>query len=266
MALAIEFDVTLCRQVMDLTGLGATTDHVTVDRAVSPFVRWETVRGWSAQPVSGNAVTFFDYEFPEGTDYKYRVKEFNASGTLTGTTEYAVSATEFNEPWLKIPAVPVLNRPVVIVDRGDITNRSRSGVMDVVGRNYPVQIGDVRAGLAYTLQLLTDTAAEERDMEYTLSTGDVIFLHLPAAVEVLPGGYFSVGDVQRASTLRRSPRRVWSLPLIAVAAPGSEVIGSAYTIASVLAEYETVTTMLADNDTIGDLISRTGTPSEVLVP
>lgn len=266
MALATSFDAALCRRQLAITGLVGTTAYVTVERAESPYVQWTPVRGWSSQPVAGAAVTYFDYEFPEGVAYKYRVSEFTSADALTTMTEYSVSAVTFPDVWLKVPAAPFLNRPVIVVDRGDITNRSRSGLLDVVGRTYPVQIGSVRSGVSYTLQLLTETAAEERDMQYTLSTGDVVFLHLPAAVQAIPGGYFSVADTSRQSTLRLSARRIWSLPLTEVAAPGPDVIGTAYTIASVLAEYATVTLMLAGNATIADLLQRTGTPSEVIVP
>lgn len=265
-ALAATFDPTLCRQSVALSGLNALTDSVTLERAVDPYVQWTQVRGWAVQNIAGAAVTYFDYEFPEGVAYKYRVREFNAGGVELASTDFAVVAVTFTEVWLKVPAAPFLNRPVVVADRGDITNRSRSALMDVVGRTDPVQIGDLRASLGYPLLLLTETAAEERDMEYTLSTGDVIFVHLPAAEQTINGGYFSVGDVSRQSTLRRSPRRVWTLPVQTVAAPGPDVVGSAYTWGSVLAEYATWTEVMADNATWAALLARTGTPSEVIVP
>jgi hypothetical protein len=113
--------------------------------------------------------------------------------------------------------------------------------------------------------LLTDTAAAEQDLEYTLSTGDVIFLHLPAAERTVPGGYFAVGDVSRNSTLRRSPRRLWSLPLTRVVAPGPDVAGAAYTWASAAADYATWSDLMAANATWGDLLARTGSPSDVIV-
>ncbi|MBB5982417.1 hypothetical protein [Kribbella solani] len=224
------------------------------------------MRGWSAQPVASNAVTYYDYEFPEGVAYKYRVHEFNASGTETAITEYSVSAVSFSDVWLKVPAAPFLNRAVVVADRGEITNRSRGGLFDVQGRTDPILISDVRSGPAYTLKLLTETAADERDMEYTLSTGDVIFIHLPAAVETISGGYYAVGDVSRDSTLRLSPRRVWSLPLTRVVAPGPDVAGAAYTWTSAMNEYATWDDLMADNATWGDLMQRTGSPADVIVP
>lgn len=266
MTLSISYDSTFARRVLEVTGLNALTDHVRTERAVSPYVQWTEVRGWSSQPVASTSVTYYDYEFSPGVAYKYRVREYNAAGTQLAATDYSVSAVTLTEVWLKVPAAPYLNRPVVIVDRGQITNRSRSALMDVVGRTDPLLIGDVRSSLAYTLQLLTETPADEQDMEYTLSTGGVVFLHLPATEQTVPGGYFAVGDVTRDSTLRRSARRVWSLPLTKVVPPGPDVAGPAYTIASMIAEYATISDVMADNATISDLLQRTGSPADVIVP
>lgn len=265
MTLAVGYETTLNRRTLAVTGLNAGTDHVTVERSVSPNVQWTQVRGWSVQQVSAASVSYYDYEFPEGVPYKYRVREYDAAGVQLAATDYSVSAVTFAEPWLKVPAAPFLNTAVVIADRGDMVNRARGGLLDVKGRTDPVMIGDVRAGVAYTLQLLTETAGDEDNLELTLSTGDVIFLHLPANERTVPGGYFSVGDVSRQSTLRRSPRRLWSLPLTRVVAPGPDVVGAAYTIASNMAEYATIADVMADNATIADVLARTGSPADVIV-
>jgi hypothetical protein len=265
MTLTVGYETTLNRRTLAVTGLNASTDYVTVERAVTPYVQWTQVRGWPNQNVASTSVSYYDYEFPEGVAYKYRVREYDVTGVQLAATDYSVSAVTFSEPWLKVPAAPFLNMPVVIVDRGDIVNRSRGGLMDVLGRTDPILIGGVRASAAYTLQLLTETAADEQDLEYTLSTGDVVFLHLPAAERTVLGGYFAVGDVTRNSTLRRSPRRLWSLPLTRVVAPGPDVAGAAYTCASVLAEYATCLDVMTDNATCADLMARTGSPSDVIV-
>lgn len=264
-ALTAGYDASLNRRTVAITGLNASTDYVTVERAVSPYVQWTQVRGWAAQPVAATAVSYWDYEFPEGVAYKYRVREFNASDVQLASNDFSVSSVTFTGAWLKVPAAPFLNMAVVIADRGEITNRSRGGLFDVVGRTDPILIGDVRASLSYTLQLLTETAADEQNLEYALATGDVIFLHLPDGERTVPGGYFAVGDVTRDSTLRRSPRRVWSLPLTKVVAPGPDVAGAAYTWASVLNEYATWSAVIADNATWAELLARTGSPADVIV-
>jgi hypothetical protein len=265
MTLAVGYEPTLNRRTLAITALNASTDHVTVERAVSPYVQWAEVRGWASQPVAAAAVSYYDYEFPEGVPYTYRVREFDAAGVQLASTDYPVSAVSFAEAWLKVPAAPFLNTAVVIADRGDMTNRTRGGLFDVQSRTDPILVGDVRSGISYTLTLLTETAADEQNLEYSLATGDVIFLHLPADEQTVPGGYFAVGDVTRNSTLRRSPRRLWQLPLTRVVPPGPDVAGAAYTWASVLAEYATWGDLMAANLTWGDLLARTGSPSDVIV-
>ncbi|HEY9418236.1 MAG TPA: hypothetical protein VIQ30_26035, partial [Pseudonocardia sp.] len=259
------YETTLNRRTLAVTGLNALTDHVRVERAVTPYVQWTEVRGWPNQNVAATAVSYYDYEFPEGVAYKYRVREYDVAGVQLAATEYAVSAVSFDGAWLKVPAAPFLNLPVVIADRADVTNRSRGGLLDVKGRTDPILIGGVRASVSYTLQVLTETAAEEQNLEYALATGDAVFLHLPADERTVPGGYFAVGDVTRNSTLRRSPRRLWSLPLTRVVAPGPDVAGAAYTWASVLAEYATWADVIAANATWADLLARTGSPADVIV-
>lgn len=265
-ALGAGYDPMLNRRTLAITGLNASTDHVTVERAVAPYVQWTMVRGWALQNIALASVTYYDYEFPEGTAYKYRVREFSAAGAQLASTDFAVTAVNFTQPWLKVPAAPFLNRTVVIVDRSGMTNRSRSGLFDVQGRSDPIQVGDVRSSLSYTLQILTQTAADEQNMEYTLATGDVVFLHLPATERKVPGGYFSVGDVTRDSTLRSSARRLWSLPLTRVVPPGPDVAGAAYTWGSVQNDYATWADLMAANATWGDLLQRTGSPADVIVP
>jgi hypothetical protein len=264
MALNATYDPTLSRVRLLLTGANGAATHAVFERSTDAGVRWTTIRGGADVAISGGSASRDDYEFEPGVPLLYRVR------TYAGVTSYdaftAPITQDLDQVWLKVPAIPFLNTPVVVVAVGPISRRSRGGVLDVVARNYPVQVGDVRSMRAFDLQILTETAAEERDMDARISTGDVVFLQSPAAVESVPEGYFSVGDVTRDSTLRLSPRKVWTLPLIEVAAPGPDVIGPAYTCASVLAEYVTVTAMLAENATILDLLSRTGTPSEVLVP
>lgn len=265
MTLSIGYEATLNRRPLEITGLNASTDYVTVERAASPYVQWTMVRGWAQQPVASTAVTYYDYEFPEGVAYKYRVREYNAAGSQLAATDYSVSAVNFDDIWLKVPAAPYLNTRVTVADRTDIVNRSRSALFDVQGRTNPIQVGDVRSSVSYNLQLLTDTPAEEENLQYALASGDVIFLHLPANERTLIGGYFSVGDVTRDSVLRRSPRRLWTLPLTQVVPPGPDIAGAAYTWQSVANEYSDWSDTMADNETWADLLARTGSPADVIV-
>lgn len=268
-AIAVTYDPTLSRLRIAVTGLVATAVTATVERSIEGIGIWSTVRGGVSAAVAGNACRLDDYEFPAdpGADLNYRVTGYNGAGVqVDQVTAVDVAAPVLDRVWLKVPAAPFLNRPVIVGDRDTIGRRSRRGLFDIVGRTLPVTVGDVASGLAYGLQLLTETAADERDLDYLFASGEIVFVQLPAGVEHFPGGYYSVGDTGRVPTVRLSPRRIWSVQLTETAAPGPDVVGSAYTIASMLAEYATVAAVLADNATIADLLERTGAPADVIVP
>lgn len=262
MALNVTYDPVLSRVRLAVSGANVAATSGLAERSTDGL-RWTVIRGGDIT-ISSGAGFVDDYEFEPGVALTYRVRTYN--GVTLHDTFTAGITQDLDRVWLKVPAVPFLNTPVTVVSAGPVGRRSRAAVLDVVARNYPVQVGDVRSMRVYDLRILTETAAEERDMHLRLSTGDVVFVQAPSSVDSVPAGYFSVGDITADPLLRLSPRRVWTLPLTEVAPPGPDVTGSAYTCASVLAEYVSVTAMLADNATILDLLSRTGTPSEVLVP
>lgn len=265
MSLTATYDPVLSRIRLSATLLGATATRCVFWRTTSAFAQYVTVRGgWPVTVTSQNA-HIDDYEFEPGVACQYRVVSYTAAN-LTPVATYDVFITQdLDAVWLKVPAAPFLNTSVVVVDHGSVGRRSRSGLFDVVGRTDPVMVGDVASSIAFSLQLLTETAAAERDLDFLFASGEVVFLQLPSTVEHFPGGYFAVGDVSREPTLRLSPRRVWTVPLTEVAQPGPAVVGSTYTIASMLAEYATISAVIAGNATIADLLDRTGTPSDVIV-
>lgn len=264
MALTATYDPLLSRVRLALTAAGATAVTALFDRSPDS-IAWTTVRGGSAVAIATTNANADDYEFSPGVLLTYRVRTYTAAGVLVDTFTATITQ-DLAQVWLKVPAAPFLNRPVVVVDRSEIRRKSRSGLFDVVGRTMPVMVGDVASSLAYTLQLLTETATAEDDLDYLFASGEVVYLQLPSTVEHFPGGYFAVvGDVTRQPTTRLSPRRVWDIPLTEVAAPGPAVVGSTYTCASVLADYATVSAMIAANATIAILLERVASPVDVIV-
>lgn len=266
MGLTATYDPVLSRIRLSATLLGATATRCVFWRTTNGFVTYHTVRGGFPVPVSGQNASIDDYEWEPGVPLKYRVQSYT-DADLTGVATYDVTITQdLDVVWVKVPAAPFLNQPVIVSDRSAVRRRSRAGVFDVVGRTLPVAVGDIASSRAFTLELLTQTAADETNLDYVFASGEVVFLHLPSTVEHFPGGYYSVGDVERETTLRASARRVWSVPLTEVAAPGPDVIGPAYTWTSVLSDFATWNDVIAANATWNDLLQRTGTPSDVIVP
>lgn len=265
MTLTATYDATLSRIRLSATSLGVTAVTAKFIRSTDGFITSTTVRGGAAAPVSSQSAAVSDYEFPAGVEIEYGVIAYNASGGEIGSSAATITQ-DLTGAWLKVPAAPFLNTAVTVVDRSEITRKSRAGLFPVVGRSKPVMVGDIASSISYTLQLLTENAAGESNLDFLFASGEVVFLHLPAGVEYFPGGYFAVGDVSRDTTLRLSPRRVWNVPLTEVAEPGPNVVGSAYTWTSAVNDYATWSDLIADNATWADLLQRTGTPSDVIVP
>lgn len=265
MAISATYDGVLSRIRLSATLLGSTATYAVFDRTTNGGVTYTTLRGGSSVPVASQNASLSDYEWSPGVATTYRVRSYNASNVLQQTFTTSITQ-DLTSVWLKVPAAPFLNQPVTVADVGAVTRKSRSGLFPVVGRSLPVMVGDVAASISYDLQLLTADAGAESDLDYLFASGEVVFLQLPSTVTNLPGGYFAVGDVSRQATLRLSPRRLWTVPLTQVAAPGSNVVGSAYTWSSVLADYATWTAEIAANASWSTLLARTGTPSDVIVP
>lgn len=264
MAITATYDGVLSRIRLAATLLGATATYAKFERTVDGIV-YTTLRGGSAAVVTSQNAAVDDYEWTPGVATTYRVTSYNVSNVQQA--QFTASITQdLTSVWLKVPAAPFLNQPVTVADRSEVTRKSRSGLFDIVGRSTPVMVGDVASSIVYTLTLQTDTSVAESNLDYVFASGEVVFLQLPSTVQYMQGGYFAVGDVSRAPVNMVSTLRRWNVPLTGVAAPGPEVIGSAYTWTSVLADFATWTAEVAANATWADLLARTGTPSDVIVP
>lgn len=229
------------------------TTTATVERSTDQ-VLWETVRGgqWAALTNAGT-LKLDDYEFTTDTTNYYRVR-----------TEIASIMPTLTRVWLKSIARPYLNRAVIVVDFSEVERAARTGVFPIVGRSFPIAVSDVRSGKSYTLELLTETASDERDLDLFLASGDPAFLHVPAD-SMVPGGYYTIGDTSARRLGRTSVKRVFSLPLQEIAAPDPDVVGATSTYNTVLTSYATYQALLdahADYESVLELI---GSPTEVIV-
>ncbi|MBB5837746.1 hypothetical protein [Kribbella italica] len=167
--------------------------------------------------------------------------------------------------WLKVVARPYLNRQVTVAAVGDVQRKARTGVHQVVGRTMPIAISDVRGSREYELQLLTETPQESEDLDYLFASGEPVYLHVPADESKVLGGYFTVGDVSDAPVGRLSDKRIFTLPMVEVAPPGADVVGTTVTWQTVLDTYATWADLMAAHATWGSLLEMVAEPSEVIV-
>lgn len=270
MGLIATYDPVLSRVQLAGSALGATATYAHVWRSTNNFTSFESVRGGSPLAVNSQLANVDDYEFVPGVTNWYQMTSYNAGGVQQASFTTTITQ-DLAGPWLKVPAAPFLNQQVVPSMRVEIGRRARGGVFDVVGRTMPVKVGDVSSSRQFTLQLRTEDAGEEQDLDYLFSAGEILFLQVPLAWDQFPSGYFSHGDPVRVLPPERERkvfprRRYWSVPLTEVAKPGASVVGSSYTWTSVVADYASWSALIAANASWTVLLNRTGTPSDVIVP
>ena len=263
MALDASYNADLSRIQLAATVLGASATYAVMDRTLDG-VTYTTVRGGDDVPVVSQVANLDDYEFPVDEAVTYRVRSYNASDVLQATFTDVITQN-LDQPWLKSVSRVYLNREVEAAEASDVTHVSRAGVFPVSGRSYPVAVTDVSSVRKYDLRITTFTEGEAEAIRYMVTSGDILFFHVPSGFPAL-GGYFTVGDVNESRQGLPWERRWFTLPLTEVAPPGPDVIPTTYTIASMIAEYATVSDVIADNATIIDLMERVGSPSEVIVP
>jgi hypothetical protein len=249
----------------------AVASYATIDRTLDG-VTYTTVRGASEVGITTGCEleqVIDDYEFPVGRVVTYRVRAFTNDGTLAVTTTCQIEV-DLDQVWFKSIGRPFLNRAVdCVLNPSPIVRRARNEVFPIVGRSFPVASTDVRGSREVVAQVVTQTTNEREDMDLLLASGDPIFVQTPLAYP-LPTMYAVIGDTAEARPVRNrlcnNDWRLWDLPLIEVAAPGPDVVGSTSTWQTVVNTYATWADVLAAHSSWASLLELVGDGSEVIVP
>lgn len=247
-------------------------EHVTIERSINEVV-WSTVRGAvDVQLADGElAAPVDDYEFVDGVANFYRVRllEDEESPSSPSSPDDDVLFDDAITPdlegriWLKGIRYPFLNRPVTVTDWTEVGRLSRGGLFEVSARSVPVSVTDVRGSRGFLLELLTEGAAAERDMDLILAAGTTMFVHIPAGCPV-PGGYVDIGDLLEERRATRSDRRYWLLPCRIAAQPGPDVVGTTLVWSTVLRLYGSAEQLLASNPTWTELFQTISDPEDLV--
>lgn len=262
--LTLAFNSTLSRVEITAVNLGGAS-CVVVDRSLDG-VRWTTVRGAAELALTDQAIgPHYDYEFGLGT-VTYRVRAYDALGaaaiTLTGTI-----ATSLDAVWLKSCIRPFLNMQITLGGPGfDQERPARGSGYEVANRALPVAVTELAGSKRYDLRIRTTTDDEDRQLDFLLASGDVLFLHAPAGKVVPAGGVWVKAETDRARLLNvGGTMRHRLVPVMEVAAPGPDVGYALLTWQTILNNYGTLSALLNANSTLGDLLSLLAEPSEVIV-
>lgn len=249
----------------------AVADHAVVERSTDG-VTFTTVRGATDVGVTTGCElerTVDDYEFPVGTTVTYRVRSYSNDDVLAVTTTCQIEV-DLDDVWLKSIGRPFLNQILhCVLNPTPIGRRARNNISPIVGRSYPVAVTDLRGSREVTVPVVTQTTEERENLDLALASGDPVFIHTPAG-HPLPTMYAVIEDTDEGRPVRNrdcgNDWRLFELPLVEVAAPGPDVVGSTSTWQTVVNTYATWAAVMVANPSWADLLELIGDPSEVIVP
>lgn len=246
-------------------------DHATVDRTTDG-VTYTVVRGASDVGITTGCELeriVDDYEFPVGVPITYRIRSLTTEDSVLATFTCQIQV-DLDQVWLKSIGRPFLNQDVnCVLNPTPITRPARNSINPIVGRSYPVAVTDLRGSRRVPLRVVTQTTEERQDLDLLLASGDPIFVHTPVG-HPLPTMYAVVEDTTEARPVSNRDCnhdwRLWDLPLVEVAAPGPDVVGSTSTWQTVVNTYATWADVMVAHPTWADLLELVGDGSEVIVP
>ena len=210
---------------IDLSGNtgAATTTHMEVQRSTDGST-WETTRTLSADSLfEGSSGTVYDYEAPNGTLMRYRVRalhDYTGSYTYSDWSATATATWVSDDWWLKCPEQPGLNMVVNLASLPGHQRVARHGVFQPLGSTRQVVVADTRGGSNGTLAVRLDTAGERDDLDALLDANATLLLQGPAAHDE-PDRYLRFGNQDRRRWIDKSfvTGRVDTLDWIEVAQP-----------------------------------------------
>lgn len=293
---AVSTQLNTSQQNIPTPALTVPDDNMTVIRALWKQDDWTTVSqgpaGFTAIMANGAVSTAGD-DAAQSWSYNIQTLKNNIAISTAGvtggaaaisrgslvalphvdrllSTETASITLTLTNTWFKVIAKPFLNRTVYCIAKpGPVLRRARQGIFPIIGRSVPVAVTDIRGSREYELDVITRTTQEYKDFDLLLSTGDIIFIHTPPDSSIATA-YIAIDDVVRAQPLSGSrcgnDWRVFTLPIIEVAAPGADVVGSIGTWQTVVNTYATWSDVIANHPTWADLLTLVGSPNDVIVP
>lgn len=184
--LTLTQDVANARVVIGLAGNAgsATTDGFLVERSLDAGDTWELLRqvGRTDGAVLGAPATVYDYEAPLGREVDYRAYAVHDyTGVLTpslaaDTDSITLAGTS---AWLKCPQLPELNLAISVHSFAATSRVAKQTVVDVLGRQLPVIVGDGFGGQAGTLVVQSWSRADRDALMALLYSGATLLLQLP---------------------------------------------------------------------------------------
>lgn len=246
--------------------VGAASDGTAPAGAGTVFSAWVEDTEVLVADVDFAAQTDGDTSFDDDAGLTWTVNnDAHIVGALLDTDSITPSLD--GRVWLKSIWHPFLNAPLNLIDPQETIERaSRAGVHEVQGRSTPVASVDLRGSRGFELLARTAAGTAARNMDLTLASGHVFFVHVPAG-SIVPGGYVLIGGTGQQRLYRASSTApvTFRLPCRVVAQPGPDVVGGTMTYGALLNLYGGYNNVLAANPAYAALLDLMATPDDLVV-
>lgn len=188
---------------------------------------------------------------------------------ILGTARYVMRTVSTVTPvqglvWLKFPTVPYLNRTVTLIDWDEFSRASRANPYTVVGRVAAGAVTDYCSPRSVSISVWTTGDTDTASLDLVLSTGGVIFLHVPATC-ILQSLYATVGDYKYIRSAHRSHNHTYTIPLTEVLMPDVSISGNSVTWATLLTLYGTWQDVLNNNASWSAVLALQGQSADALI-
>lgn len=164
--------------------------------------------------------------------------------------------------WIKVIARPFLNTAIEAFDTINITRKARHGVFDVVGRSLPVAVTDIRGSRQFDLHVVARTQDDRDRLDSVFASGLPIFLHVPPTWPI-PSLYAVIEDIPDDRIVPGI--HFFTLPIIQVAAPSADVVGSTNTWQTVINTYVSWTEEMIAQASWQDVLEGVAQPGDIEV-
>lgn len=174
---------------------------------------------------------------------------------------------------LKSIKYPALNRAIADPDYRPVQMASRTGVYNVKGRVPPIAVHDAWTSQWWTIETVTESLAEARDLGLCIQASGTIFVQVPPETENecftnpvsgMPGGYVMIQNATMTHAVPGSHVMRWVLPVRIVVPPAPEIVGTTITWEAVRRIYGSWTALWASNATWRDLWNNIMDPDDAI--
>lgn len=247
LALAASLDPDRLAVKLDLTGIAAAGDTLTIERR-SPSGHVAAVRGAEGAAVPGTVFVVRDFEIPLDLAVVYTATVYDGATVLATATANFQIPYDSCEAWLTDLARPTNSLQLVVESLAALDHPVQTGIYRVMDRRAPVVVALPAQTPSAELVVLTDTLDQRDQVRYLLGSG-YPFLLRTAPEQGIGNIYFALSEFveERLLSLGTAAQRRFRISVVQVERPdpGIYVPLAPNTYANVKATYASYSALLA---------------------